>query len=134
MFKVRNVIEAGVLASAIGLPVLFLLPYSLTTRIIILCLTALPAAMLGLMGISGEPLSSFLIILIRFVKNRRILGGESANRKRAKPPKIPGKEKKPQKKKAGKYERRPSEKTEAQQDAQKQVKPEPPEFLNPVAE
>ena len=134
MFKVRNVIEAGILASAIGLPVLFLLPYSLTTRIIILCLTALPAAMLGLMGISGEPLSSFLIILIRFVKNRRILGGESANRKRSKPPKIPGKEKKPKKKKAGKYERRSSEKAEAQQDAQKQVKPEPPVFLNPVAE
>lgn len=44
MFKARNVIEAGILSIAIGLPVLFL-PFSLTARIIILCLTALPLAL-----------------------------------------------------------------------------------------
>ena len=39
MFRARNVIEAGVLAAAVGVPV-FSLDLSLTVRIIILCLTA----------------------------------------------------------------------------------------------
>ena len=43
MFRLRNVIEAGALAVAIGVPV-FYLHLSLTVKIIILCLTALPAA------------------------------------------------------------------------------------------
>ena len=41
MFKARNVIEAGILAFAIGVPVFSLLPLGLTARIIALCLTAL---------------------------------------------------------------------------------------------
>mgnify|MGYP000090352610 CR=1 FL=1 len=36
MFKARNVIEAGILAFAIGVPVFSLLPLSLTARIIAL--------------------------------------------------------------------------------------------------
>lgn len=51
MFKIRNVIEAGVLAAAVGVPV-FSLDLSLTVRIIILCLTALPLALFALMGIT----------------------------------------------------------------------------------
>lgn len=46
LFKLRNAIEAGVLAIGAGLPV-FLLNIPLTTRIIILCLTALPLHCLG---------------------------------------------------------------------------------------
>lgn len=65
MFKIRNVIEAGVLAAAVGVPV-FSLDLSLTVRIIILCLTALPLALFALMGIAGEPLSSYIIRLARF--------------------------------------------------------------------
>ena len=148
MFKVRNVIEAGILAVAIGAPVMFLLPYSLMTRIIILCLTALPAAMIGLMGISGESLSSFIVIFFRYLKNRRTLGGETVkSRKRTKRQKVPGKEKRkkkqPKKKavknkrKPGKYERPAPEKPQKQESSKKQPKqekPEPPAFLNPVAE
>ena len=147
MFKVRNVIEAGILAVAIGAPVMFLLPYSLMTRIIILCLTALPAAMIGLMGISGESLSSFIVIFFRYLKNRRTLGSETAkSRKRTKRQKVPGKEKrkkKPKKKtskakrKPGKYERPAPEKPQKQESSkkqQKQEKPDPLIFLNPVAE
>lgn len=55
MFKARNVIEAGILAFAIGVPVFSLLPLGLTARIIALCLTALPAALVALIGVSGEP-------------------------------------------------------------------------------
>lgn len=75
MFKARNVIEAGILVVATGVPVLFL-PFSLTARIIVLCLTTLPLALVALIGISGESLSSFLFIFIKYLKNRRIIGGE----------------------------------------------------------
>ena len=41
LFKTRNAIEAGVIGILVGVPV-FSLPFSLTAKIIILCLTALP--------------------------------------------------------------------------------------------
>lgn len=72
MFKIRNAIEGAVLAAGIGIPVVHL-PLSLTTRIIILCMTSLPAAMVALIGIGGESLTAFLMNALRFVKNRRII-------------------------------------------------------------
>lgn len=77
MFKARNVIEAGILAFATGIPVFLFLPLNLTARIIALCLTALPLGLLALIGISGESLSSFLVIFLKYLKNRRVLGGET---------------------------------------------------------
>jgi hypothetical protein len=82
MFKVRNAIEAGVLALAVGWPV-FNLGLSLTTRIIILCMTSLPLALFGLIGISGESLSSFIIIFFKYLKNRRVVGSVSDEKGRA---------------------------------------------------
>lgn len=79
MFKARNVIEAGILVVVTGVPVLFL-PFSLTARIIILCLTALPLALIALIGISGESLSSFLFIFLKYLRNRRIVGSEETKR------------------------------------------------------
>lgn len=67
MFKIRNVIEAGVLAAAVGVPV-FYLDLSLTVRVIILCLTALPLALFALMGVAGEPLSSYIIAFFKWLK------------------------------------------------------------------
>lgn len=88
MFKIRNVIEAGVLAAAVGVPV-FSLDLSLTVRIIILCLTALPLALFALMGIAGEPLSSYIIAFssgsrtaVWSVRRSRKRKGRSRNRKR----------------------------------------------------
>lgn len=72
MFKIRNVIEAGIVAVLIGVPVLSL-ELSLTIRIIILCLTALPLALFALVGFSGECLSSFLMGIVKFLKNRRVI-------------------------------------------------------------
>ena len=73
MFKLRNAIEAGILAFATGFPVINLgLP--LTTRIIIICLTSLPLALFGIIGISGESLSSFIFIFFKYLKNRRVIG------------------------------------------------------------
>ena len=73
LFKVRNVIEAGILAVVIGVPVIFLLPFGVTAKVVILCLTALPAALFALMGIGGESLSSFLIVFVKYLKNRRVV-------------------------------------------------------------
>ena len=46
MFKTRNAIEAAILGTVVGWPVLHL-SFSLQTRIIILCLTALPLVLLS---------------------------------------------------------------------------------------
>lgn len=73
MFKIRNVIEAGILAISVGIPV-FSINISLTARIIILCLTALPLALFALLGISGEPLSSYIFAFFKWLKKRRIIG------------------------------------------------------------
>ena len=75
MFRTRNVVEAGILAVAIGGPVLSL-RFSLTVRIIILCLTALPLALVALIGINGSSLSSFFIQLLSFLRNRRVLSAD----------------------------------------------------------
>ena len=71
-FDIRNAIEAIILALLIGVPVVQL-PLSLTTRIIILCMTALPAAMVALIGIGGQSITAFLMNALRFLKNRRII-------------------------------------------------------------
>ena len=71
-FDIRNAIEAIIFALLIGVPVVHL-PLSLTTRIIILCMTALPVAMLSLIGIGGESVTAFLMNALRFVKNRRVV-------------------------------------------------------------
>lgn len=80
LVKIRNAIEAGILAFAVGFPV-FNLGLPLTTKIIVLCITALPIAILGLIGINGECLSSFIIAFFKFLKARRIVGAEKKKRK-----------------------------------------------------
>lgn len=72
LVKLRNALEAAVLAFLAGFPVLKL-HIGLMAKIIILCLTALPLGVLGLMGINGESLSSFIFGFLKFLKNRRVL-------------------------------------------------------------
>ena len=72
LVKFRNALEAAVLAFLAGFPVLKL-HIGLTAKIIILCLTALPLGVLGLIGINGESLSSFIFGFLKFLKNRRFL-------------------------------------------------------------
>lgn len=76
MFRTRNVIEAGILGLAVGLPVLNL-GCSLTTRIIILCLTALPLALLALIGVSGSSLSTFILLFLNYLRNKRVLSRDT---------------------------------------------------------
>ena len=72
MLKTRNVIEAAILGTVVGWPVLHM-SFSLQTRIIILCLTALPLVLFALIGVSGESLSSFFLLLLSWLRNRRQL-------------------------------------------------------------
>lgn len=101
--KLRNVLEAGVLCLTVGLPVLKL-PVSLTVKIIILCLTALPLGIVAVIGVFGESLSSFAVNFWRFFKSRRVEGlveeklcgkRNSAPEEHIKAQKPPHKEKKP---------------------------------------
>lgn len=155
MFKVRNAIEAGVLALAVGIPV-FNLGLPLTTRIILLCLTSLPLALLALIGVAGESLSSFGFIFLKYLKNRRVVGiaEEAVSEKRP----VKNKGQKPAKEKRMKTEKEdfPAEFDEIQEarfdkvkqkaenlnksrdKPQKERKPRkqevPSRYLNPVAE
>ena len=72
MFRLRNAIEAAVVAVLIGVPVLQL-SLSFTAKIIILCLTALPIGLFALVGVNGESLTSFIYNFFTFLKNRRKL-------------------------------------------------------------
>ena len=91
MFKILNVIEAGILAVLVGVPVLSI-GILLTARIIILCFTALPLALFALIGISGEPLSSYVYAFFKWLKNRRVVGKvepkKLPKKKDPKPPKT----------------------------------------------
>lgn len=71
--KLRNAAEALLLSLLIGFPV-FHLPATLTTKIIICCLTVLPSALFAIIGIDGESLSSFAVNFFIYRRNRRIVG------------------------------------------------------------
>lgn len=154
MFKIRNVIEAGILALSVGVPV-FSIDLSLTARIIILCLTALPLALFALMGIAGEPLSSYMIAFFKWLKNRRVIGKTEPKKKKEKKEKKRKEKTKPQKAEkpvpenesmlseiAGVIRKRSAKKKQAEkpkpektkkEKKRRRNKPESP-FLNPVAE
>ena len=162
MFKARNAIEAGAVLLLVGVPV-FSLGLSLTVKIIILCLTALPLALLALIGVSGESLTSLAYIFLCYLKKRRVIGSVSEEIKQEKP----GRHKKAAKaarhkvkpaakqrraeadfpaefSEVGRYARRQSmrdrlprtrkEKAKPQRHRQIEKTPDPPAFLNPVAE
>ncbi|MBQ8848741.1 MAG: cell division protein FtsW [Clostridia bacterium] len=73
LFKLRNVIEAGILALGVGVPI-FMIDLDISAKVVILCFTALPLALIALIGISGESLFSYIMGFLRFVKRRRVLG------------------------------------------------------------
>jgi len=149
MFKARNAIEASVLLLVVGIPV-FLLGVSLTTKIIILCLTALPLALFALIGISGESLTSFALIFFRYLKNRRVLGVQHTDDVAEHRPQRTAKRKKQVKHKKNSDEDFPAEFDEVNRYSRKSkvreklsrrekvakasTRSETPAFLNPVAE
>ena len=148
MFKIRNAIEAGIIAFVVGMPV-FSIDISLTARIIILCLTALPLGLFALMGVNGEPLSSYIVAFFKWLGNRRVIGKVEPKKKKQK------KEKKPEppkpvkeaaenesmlseivgviRKRSAHKEKKEQPKAEKPKEAPRRKQAESP-FLNPVAE
>ncbi len=78
-FKIRNLLEACIVAATVGIPIAFL-PLNLTLRIILLCLTSLPLGILTLIGIEGESLSSFIMAFFKFLRGRRVLQNQPPKR------------------------------------------------------
>lgn len=72
MIRARNAIEACVLVLLTGVPIIKL-PFSLTTRIIILCLVSLPLGIFGVLGFEGDSLSEFAVNWVRWLIHRRTL-------------------------------------------------------------
>jgi hypothetical protein len=64
LFKLRNVIEAGILAFFVGVPI-FMLDFDVTAKVMVICFTALPLALLALIGVC---LSFFLCLPQAFVR------------------------------------------------------------------
>lgn len=73
LLKLRNTAEALVIVLAIGMPVFSVSALTLTAKIIILCLTALPLGIIALVGINGESLSSFIFLVLKYLCNRRVI-------------------------------------------------------------
>lgn len=79
LFKLRNVIEAGILAFVVGMPI-FMLGLDMSSKAVILCFTVLPLVLLALIGISGESLSSYIFGWFNFMINRRVVGKKKDNK------------------------------------------------------
>ena len=76
LFKLRNTVEAGILALATGIPI-FMLNFEVAAKMIVLCFTSLPLALLALIGVYGESLSSYIFGVLKFFFKRRILGKQN---------------------------------------------------------
>ncbi|MBQ9948641.1 MAG: ATP-binding protein [Oscillospiraceae bacterium] len=83
MFKMRNTVEAAIVAAIFGISVFAIQILSLKMKIIILCITGLPAALIALMGISGESLSSFAMGFLKFLQKRRVISSVSSEEKQS---------------------------------------------------
>ena len=81
LFKLRNTVEAGILAFFAGIPA-FMLGPDITSKVLILCFTALPLAIFALIGVSGESLFSYILGVLKFLRKRRVLGVAKANKAR----------------------------------------------------
>lgn len=82
LFKLRNVIEAGILAFFVGMPI-FMLEFEMSVKAILLCFTVLPLVLFALIGISGESLSSYIFGWFNFFINRRVVGKKKDKKKQA---------------------------------------------------
>ena len=82
LFKLKNVIEAGILAFFVGMPI-FMLEFEMSVKAILLCFTVLPLVLFALIGISGESLSSYFFGWFNFLINRRVVGKKNDKKKEA---------------------------------------------------
>ena len=84
--KLRNAVEAAVLAVGSAVP-LFYLPLAFNIRLMIVIAVSVPLGVFGVVGIGGDSLTQFVAHWFRFMKRRRIVtptpqGNLEANRHR----------------------------------------------------
>lgn len=84
--KLRNAMEAAVLAVGSAVP-LFYLPLAFNIRLMIVIAVSVPLGVFGVVGIGGDSLTQFAAHWFRFMKRRRIItptpqGNLEANRHR----------------------------------------------------
>ena len=84
--KLRNAVEAAVLAVGSAVP-LFYLPLAFNIRLMIVIAVSVPLAVFGVVGFGGDSLTQFVAHWFRFMKRRRIVtptpqGNLDANRHR----------------------------------------------------
>ena len=73
MFEIRNVMEALILGAPVIFLCAYLLPFELTTKIIVTMVIFIPVAGFALIGISDESLTRYIGAGLRWRKNKRIL-------------------------------------------------------------
>jgi hypothetical protein len=73
MLETRNTVETGFLLILFGYPLLMWLSISVLTKVVIMTVTLLPIAVIGLMGIGGDSLLQFLYHMVRYWFRRRKL-------------------------------------------------------------
>ena len=84
--KLRNAVEAAVLAVGSAVP-LFYLPLAFNIRLMIVIAVSVPLGVFGVVGIGGDSLTQFVAHWFHFMKRRRIVtptpqGNLEANRHR----------------------------------------------------
>ena len=73
IFNMRNVIEAGILSLPFVFLTFKLVPVSLTWKIILSAVFAIPIGGFALIGINDDPLTVFVKNWWRWLKNRKII-------------------------------------------------------------
>ena len=73
LFRIRNVVEAGILSLPFIYIVFKFIPVSLTMKIIIASIFAIPIGGFSLMGINDDPLSVFAMNWWKWFRNRRTI-------------------------------------------------------------
>ena len=78
--KLRNAVEAAVLAVGSAVP-LFYLPLAFNIRLMIVIAVSVPLGVFGVVGIGGDSLTQFVAHWFRFMKRRRGLVPEDSEMK-----------------------------------------------------
>ena len=73
IFNMRNVIEAGILSLPFVFLTFKLVPVSLTWKIILSAIFAIPIGGFALIGINDDPLTVFVKNSWRWLRNRKII-------------------------------------------------------------
>jgi len=73
IFNMRNVIEAGILSLPFVFLTFKLIPVSLTWKIILSAVFAIPIGGFALIGINDDPLTVFVRNWWRWLRNRKII-------------------------------------------------------------